>query len=210
MTVAEMQRALARLGFEVGPIDGSIGPRTEAALRAFQNRYGLTVDGVAGRATRTALSQALAGLARPPEPTANAGKAEAVLASTAALALDKRSEANLVGVHPDLVAVVRGALRISPIAFVVTEGVRTLARQRSLVASGASQTMRSRHLTGHAVDLAAKVDGVVRWDWPLYAQLAKAMKGAAGTLGTPIEWGGDWRTLKDGPHFQLPWSSYPA
>jgi peptidoglycan L-alanyl-D-glutamate endopeptidase CwlK len=123
------------------------------------------------------------------------------------MAVNKRSMDRLQGVHPDLVKVV---LRASERAeFVVTEGVRTLLRQSELVKAGASQTMRSRHLTGHAVDLAALVGGEVRWDWPLYTTLAIAMKQAAAELGVPIEWGGDWKSLKDGPHFQLPWKDYP-
>jgi len=130
--------------------------------------------------------------------------------------LDARSEANLKQVHPDLVKVVRRAAEITGVDFIVTEGVRTLQRQKQLVAKGASQTMRSRHLAGgalnvsHAIDLAAKVGGKVRWDWPLYERLARAMKDAARDVGVPIEWGGDWRSFKDGPHFQLPWSTYPA
>ena len=67
----------------------------------------------------------------------------------------------------------------------------------------------SRHLTGHAVDLGALVAGKLRWDWPLYEQLAGAMKESAKQVGVPVEWGGDWRTFKDGPHFQLPWREYP-
>ena len=59
------------------------------------------------------------------------------------------------------------------------------------------------HSTGKAVDLAAVVDGQVRWDWPLYSKLATAMKRAAEILNVKIEWGGDWVTFKDGPHFQL-------
>jgi peptidoglycan L-alanyl-D-glutamate endopeptidase CwlK len=68
--------------------------------------------------------------------------------------------------------------------------------------------MRSRHLTGHAIDLAAKVDGQIRWDWPLYSCLASAMKECAVEEGIPLEWGGDWRKFKDGPHFQLSWAAY--
>jgi peptidoglycan L-alanyl-D-glutamate endopeptidase CwlK len=64
-------------------------------------------------------------------------------------------------------------------------------------------------LTGHAVDLAALVGGEIRWDWPLYDRLAVAMKGAAKECGVRIEWGGDWTSFKDGPHFQLPWQGYP-
>jgi peptidoglycan L-alanyl-D-glutamate endopeptidase CwlK len=57
--------------------------------------------------------------------------------------------------------------------------------------------------------LAALVLGEVRWDWPLYAKLAGAMKAAAKEVGVPLEWGGDWK-MKDGPHFQLTWAAYPA
>jgi peptidoglycan L-alanyl-D-glutamate endopeptidase CwlK len=120
----------------------------------------------------------------------------------------QRSEQNLQGVHPDLVAVVRKALALTSVDFMVTEGVRTPERQRELVSRGASQTMNSLHLPqadgyAHAVDLAAWVGGV-RWDWPLYHKIAEAMKLAAAELGIPIEWGGDWRSFPDGPHFQLP------
>lgn len=123
--------------------------------------------------------------------------------------LSKKSRDRLVGVHQDLVKVVERAIEITEIDFAVLEGVRSKTRQEHLVKAGASQTMRSRHLTGHAVDLGAYVAGSVRWDWPLYNQLADAMKKAAAEMRVPIEWGGDWTTLKDGPHFQLPWKDYP-
>lgn len=123
--------------------------------------------------------------------------------------LGAQSRARLAGVHPDLVSVVERAIGLSLIDFRVTEGVRTMARQKQLMASGATRTLKSRHLTGHAVDLVALVGGTVRWDWPLYPRLATAMKAAAAELGVPIEWGGDWRTFKDGPHFQLTWQRYP-
>ena len=125
------------------------------------------------------------------------------------MSLDKLSLERLKGVHPDLVKVVHHCAANTELPFRVTEGLRTLARQKQLVKAGASKTMRSRHLTGHAVDLAAMVGGTVRWDWPLYAQLAAEMKKSAITCKVPIEWGGDWRTFKDGPHFQLPWKEYP-
>ena len=125
-------------------------------------------------------------------------------------ALSDKSRTRLAGVHPKLCAVVSLAITISDIDFCVLEGIRTIERQRELVASGASQTMRSRHLTGHAVDLGAMVGGEVRWDWPLYDQIAVAMKEAARLTGTPLEWGGDWAGgFKDGPHWQLPWREYP-
>ena len=123
--------------------------------------------------------------------------------------LGTRSLARLVGIHPDLSRVVRRAIQITDTDFVVLEGLRALKRQQELVAAGASQTMKSRHLTGHAVDLGACVGAQVRWDWPLYERLNAAMQKAAAECGVPIEWGGSWRTLKDGPHFQLPWKNYP-
>lgn len=116
----------------------------------------------------------------------------------------------LEGVHPDLVRVVKHAAELGAVPFVVSEGLRTLARQQVLIAAGASTTIKSRHLTGHAVDLAAVVNGEIRWDWPLYHKLAAVMKHAAMDLSIPIEWGGDWQSFKDGPHFQLPWREYPA
>lgn len=124
-------------------------------------------------------------------------------------ALGTQSRTRLKGVHPDLVRVVEQAIELTPVDFTVLEGLRTPERQAKLVAAGASQTLRSRHLTGHAVDLGAWVDGQVRWDWPLYHKIADAMKAAAKELRVPLEWGGDWRTFKDGPHFQLPWKEYP-
>jgi peptidoglycan L-alanyl-D-glutamate endopeptidase CwlK len=123
--------------------------------------------------------------------------------------LGTRSKTRLAGVHPDLVKVVERAIELTPIDFTVLEGLRTLATQRKYVASGASKTLRSRHLTGHAVDLAPMVEGKVSWAWPHYHIMAPAMKQAAKELGIPLEWGGDWRTFKDGPHFQLPWKDYP-
>jgi peptidoglycan L-alanyl-D-glutamate endopeptidase CwlK len=124
-------------------------------------------------------------------------------------ALSQKSKDRLSGVHPDLVAIVKRAIEISTVDFAVLEGVRSKTRQEQLVAAGASQTMNSRHLTGHAVDLGAMIAGTVRWDWPLYFKVADAMKKAAAELGTSLEWGGDWRKFKDGPHFQLPFKEYP-
>lgn len=111
--------------------------------------------------------------------------------------------------HPDLVKVVKLAIKKTEVDFAVTEGLRTLARQKQLVAAGASQTMNSRHLTGHAVDLAPWVGNTVRWDWPLFHKLAEAMDAASAELGIPIEWGGRWVRFRDGPHWQLPWKTHP-
>ncbi len=150
--------------------------------------------------------------------------------------LGAKSRMNLRGVHPDLVAVVSRAITVTTVDFTVVEGVRSTERQVQLVQSGASKTLNSRHLTGHAVDLAAYVGGRIAWDWPLYYKLAIAMREAAETEGVAVRWGGVWdRALVDldpniqsevaeyvarqrhagksafidGPHFELDRSVYP-
>lgn len=129
--------------------------------------------------------------------------------------LSARDKTRLAGVHPDLVRVVNRAADLSNTHFIVVEGLRTLAKQREYFAAGKSKTMRSRHLTGHAVDLAPMVDldgdGDLDLSWAMkdFKPIAVAMKAAAAELKVPIEWGGDWKTFLDAPHFQLPWASYP-
>ena len=127
--------------------------------------------------------------------------------------------AHLKRLHPDLARVVNRAAKNWKQAgksFFITCSLRTLAEQKKLVAAGASQTMRSRHLPGksnglsHAVDLAIKLDNKLRWDWPLFVALAKDIKAAAAAEKVSLEWGGDWKSFRDGPHFQLPWSKYPG
>lgn len=121
-----------------------------------------------------------------------------------------RSLKNLNGIHPDLRRVMDRALQVAPIDFVVIEGLRTPERQKQLVAEGASQTLNSRHLTGHAVDVAPiGKDGKVSFAWPLYHKLAPAIKDAAAREGVAIVWGGDWKSFKDGPHFELDKTVYP-
>jgi peptidoglycan L-alanyl-D-glutamate endopeptidase CwlK len=123
--------------------------------------------------------------------------------------LSLRSRQRLKGVHSDLIAVVEAAIGRSDIDFMVAEGLRTAARQAQLVKAGASRTLNSRHLTGHAVDIAALVDGQVRWDWPLYPRIAKTFRAAGLELGVSMIWGGDWSRLRDGPHFELSRKDYP-
>lgn len=128
--------------------------------------------------------------------------------------LDPRSERSLIGVHPDLVRVIRSAHaatagRPDRLSFVVIEGLRSKKRQAELVAAGASRTMDGRHITGHAVDVMATVAGKGRWDWPLYATLGELVKAEAARLGVSITWGGDWPRLRDGPHFELSRKAYP-
>jgi peptidoglycan L-alanyl-D-glutamate endopeptidase CwlK len=140
--------------------------------------------------------------------------------------LGKKSRERLSGVHPDLIKVVERAIELTEVDFTVLEGVRSKSRQEKLVELGASQTMNSRHLTGHAVDLGALVAGQVRWDWGLYLRIAGAVRTASLELGIPIRWGGTWGLLSDlngditadvlhkrfpdGPHYELPSKDYPA
>lgn len=123
----------------------------------------------------------------------------------------KRSLGSLRGIHPDLRRVFDRALHESPLDFIVIEGLRSEDRQRELVASGASQTMNSRHLTGHAVDiLPIGPDGKAAFAWPLYDRVVPVILRIAQEEGVALEWGGHWQTFKDGPHFQLARDQYPA
>lgn len=137
--------------------------------------------------------------------------------------LSKASEEKLIGVHPDLVRVVRRAIEITEIDFKVGEGVRTIERQRKLVAEGKSKTLNSRHIPGRdglgkAVDLWAMPDGRVSWEQRHYVEMAKHVLTAAQELGIAIRWGGDWdqdgdwrdERFFDGPHFELDRRAYPA
>lgn len=114
----------------------------------------------------------------------------------------------------DLQRVVRAAAVLYPNDILVLEGARSMSRQIELVAARASQTLRSRHIADakgvvHAVDLGILIGGELRWDWPLYENLSRAVKMAARNELVAIEWGGDWQHFKDGPHYQLPWEAYP-
>lgn len=132
--------------------------------------------------------------------------------------LTPNSLAKLKNVHPDLVRVVKRCAadwRDKTFQFIITCGPRTIEEQKLLVRKGASKTMRSRHLIAkngysHAIDLAATLEGKVRWDWPLYVKMAAAMKAAAKSENVPIEAGLDWKTFRDGPHYQLPWATHPG
>jgi peptidoglycan L-alanyl-D-glutamate endopeptidase CwlK len=131
--------------------------------------------------------------------------------------LSPRDEQRLEGVRPQLVKVVRAAALHyrGPGKFIVVEGLRTLERQRELFAAGKSKTMRSRHLNGHAVDLAPTVDidgdGDLDLTWVRehFYPICDAMRASAAAFNVPIEWGGDWHDFVDMPHWQLPWSKFP-
>lgn len=119
--------------------------------------------------------------------------------------LSQRSLDRLNGVDDRLVRVVKRAIQISPYDFMVVEGLRTKETQAKYVAQGKSKTMNSYHLTGHAVDLAPIENGVIDWNNKKgqFDEVARAMKKAANELGVKIEWGGDWKSFVDKPHFQV-------
>lgn len=111
--------------------------------------------------------------------------------------LGTRSKEFLAYVHKDIRAVVEKAIEITPIDFTVTAGKRTLSEQKEMVAKGVSQTLKSRHIDGTAVDLAPIVDGKISFDWQYFFPLAQAMKDAANELGIKIRWGGCWDFIND-------------
>ncbi len=150
--------------------------------------------------------------------------------------LGAKSLKELKGVHPDLDAVVKRAIEYTVQDFSVHDGIRSIEDQRKLVERGASQTMKSRHITGHAVDLVPYINGKLRWEWDPIYKIADAVRTAAEELGTLIRWGGAWdrlltetddrpedmvadyaarrrsagkKAFLDGPHFELPKSQYP-
>lgn len=126
--------------------------------------------------------------------------------------LPPRSEEKLVGVHPDLVAVIRRAAGSASQPFIITEGLRTPARQAELVRQGKSRTLNSRHIHGLAVDVGILLpDGGVTWAFDEYKMLAMTVKSCALELSIPIEWGGEafGPGFRDGVHYQLRREFYP-
>jgi peptidoglycan L-alanyl-D-glutamate endopeptidase CwlK len=101
----------------------------------------------------------------------------------------RRSLRNLDGVHPDLVAVAHEAIRISDKDFMVIDGLRTIQEQRLLFKKGKSQTLKSRHLTGHAIDI---VPYPVSWDFDDFYPLGNAFMQACKNVNVPLRWGGNW------------------
>lgn len=129
--------------------------------------------------------------------------------------LSQASLRRLIGVHPELVRVVRAAIAIASQDFSVVEGVRTFDKQREYFRLGKSRTMHSKHLTGHAVDLMPygdfDGDGDFEGSWALgdFYPLNDAMQQAARTCGVRITWGGSWSTFVDCPHFEIDPAKYP-
>lgn len=130
------------------------------------------------------------------------------------ITLTDSDKKKLLQAHPDLVKVVNAYLKSGTIPIKIMEVGRSLAQQKANIAKGVSWTMRSRHLVSpdglaRAVDIVPLVDGKITWSWPVYYKLAPQMKAAAKSVKIPVEWGGDWKSNKDGPHWQLPWKQYP-
>lgn len=180
------------------------------------------IDGIAGQMTLDAVNKALGNITAPPKPTT---APTTTTAKTGGFVLSEKSIQKMDGVKDDLVRVVKRAIELSDTDFAVIEGLRTKERQAYLVKKGASKTMNSKHLTGHAVDIAPVVDGKISWDFEHYYALASAMAKAATELGVKVRWGGAWTTITgkagtpqdwvkayrngggrflDGPHFELP------
>ncbi|WP_208976511.1 peptidoglycan-binding protein [Polycladidibacter hongkongensis] len=126
--------------------------------------------------------------------------------------LSARSCRKIEDIHPDLLQVVLLACELTEQPFQVSEGLRTLDRQKKLLKRGATRTLNSRHLTGHAVDLyATEEDGTgALWQFALYCDIADAMFAAADQLDVDLKWGGNWPKFRDGPHFYLSRQRYPA
>ncbi len=116
--------------------------------------------------------------------------------------LSKASLAELNGVHPSLVAVVKRAITTTDVDFGVHDGLRSIETQRAYVARGVSWTMASKHRAqpdgfGHAVDLVPYINGKLRWEWPAIYPIAAAVWQAANELGIALRWGGPWIDMRD-------------
>lgn len=122
----------------------------------------------------------------------------------------KSSQLRLVGLDSRLIATLERAIQITQVDFTIVEGLRSKEKQAAAVKSGASFTLNSRHLTGHAVDIAPWIGGKINWTWGFYHKLAPYVLEAAKQVKCPIEWGGNWpavpgQSAPDGPHWQIPW-----
>ena len=109
-----------------------------------------------------------------------------------AFKLSARSKGRLEGINPQLIEVVKTAITLTKVDFGVTCGMRTVEEQEKLVASGASQTMKSKHLEGRAVDLVAYIGPNVTWSLNKYDEIADAMAAAAKQKGVALKWGAAW------------------
>ena len=106
--------------------------------------------------------------------------------------LSTKSQERLIGVEPELKEIVYEAIKVTKVDFGVIEGLRTEEKQKQLVESGASQTMKSKHLEGRAVDLMAYIGGRGSWELNVYDEIADAMKEAAIKVDVAVRWGAAW------------------
>lgn len=196
---------------------------TELNIKNFQKAAGLKIDGDFGAKSEarglelvTNENRLKAILADHPHldpadaeaTTVRTGSGE--LKAVTQFRLSAACEAKLKGVHPDLVRVVRRLERITTMPFAVTDGVRTKAQQELMVAKGASKTLNSRHLTGHAVDMVPLTDdGKPAWIWTLIWNFVPIVEQAAKEMGVDLEAGARWTSFPDGAHYQLTRKTYP-
>ena len=212
-TIKNLQATMALHGFYGGNIDGNWTDESHAAF------YKVIETAIANNDIKPSDKPS----DKPDVPTVDKINSSKYKLSNASLS-------KLSGVYSDLVNVVNRAIQITKMDFAVNEGLRTVERQRKLVNSGASQTMKSNHITGRAVDLVPTPNGKMDWnDWSNYYVMCEAMQKAAEELNVLVRWGGCWETINgktgnpkawveaygarkkregkkvftDGPHFEL-------
>lgn len=192
--VSQLQTRLKEAGLYTGEIDGIAGKLTVRA-----------VELAIARGVCTTAEQKDVAVIHATDPTVDGNEHLLDLANEVIgddlpknkpkYSLGELSLNRLKGVNPNLVKVVKRAIEITGVDFRVQEGLRTKERQALLVRQGASQTMNSRHLTGHAVDLVAIVDGQVSWNFNHYYTIAQAIAKASTELGVSVRWGGAWTVI---------------
>lgn len=202
--ISDLQRKMNELGSSL-KVDGSAGPVTRRELMRYLREY------EAQRADTIPVPSADVEIIHDSvAPTARTGSGELAAVNPSKFRLSAGSVARLTGVHPDLVKVVRYLEAHTTMPFAVVDGLRTKEQQEVLVARGASRTLNSRHLTGHAVDMVPLTDdGRPSWSWTLIWTFLPEVKSAARMVGVTIEAGAEWVSFPDGCHYQLPRSHYP-
>ena len=106
--------------------------------------------------------------------------------------LSSRSLKKLEGIDETLIEVVKEAIQLTKVDFGVTFGMRTLEEQQKLFDSGRSQTMKSKHLEGRAVDLVAYFGSDISWELNIYDDICDAMAEAARRNTLALKWGAAW------------------
>ncbi len=172
-------------------------------IRAVQKELGLLVDGKAGPDTWGAIHKKIV----PAKPPASGGTTRPPTALTQTV--DARSEGVIATLHPQVRPYARALVlkaAAAGITIKVISGLRTYAEQEALYAKGRTKpgpkvTNARGGYSNHNFGIAFDV-GV--FDGTRYVPESPRYK-AVGALGTEIglEWGGNWKTIKDEPHFQL-------